>query len=217
LPTLRDKRRLELLMRGPTNESNWVIPGHLLCGSQPDLDLGDSTREGHQQHGNLGALLRCNVRVFVCLQTEAADIPYKAAAMQLANIHPSPHTSKSLEFICLPIKDGGIFDDYSLFDLVQRIIVEMRSGKLVYVHCRGGHGRTGVVVACVLGLFYPHLSSNQVLQRIQCYHDTRLNCLGELLLPPSSPQTLMQHAQVKRILAKRSCNLVRLASLLCAW
>lgn len=37
-----------------------------------------------------------------------------------------------------------------LRDVVQAVVDELRSGRGVVVHCAGGTGRTGTVIACVL-------------------------------------------------------------------
>jgi protein-tyrosine phosphatase len=51
----------------------------------------------------------------------------------------------------LPIRDGGVpKDGDAIRALVSRILDATRAGKNVLVHCRGGVGRTGVVVASCL-------------------------------------------------------------------
>ena len=52
---------------GPTDESNWVIPGLLLVGAFPA-----STDDEENTH-LLSSVLACNISTFVCLQLEYAE------------------------------------------------------------------------------------------------------------------------------------------------
>lgn len=54
--------------------------------------------------------------------------------------------------ILYPIEDQNIPVDYTEFDrLVQTIKESLEDGNRVAVSCIGGHGRTGLVLACVVG------------------------------------------------------------------
>ena len=51
----------------------------------------------------------------------------------------------------LPMPDGGVpADPRALEGVVQRIVSTAKEARNVIVHCRGGLGRTGLVVACCL-------------------------------------------------------------------
>jgi hypothetical protein len=56
--------------------------------------------------------------------------------------------------------------------------------------CRGGHGRTGTLVAVMLGRLYD-LPASGALRLTQAYHDCRIYPQGV-----RSPQTTVQRAQV---------------------
>lgn len=60
---------------------------------------------------------------------------------------------------------------------------------------RGGHGRTGTLVAVMLGRLYD-LPASGALRLTQAYHDSRVYPQGV-----RSPQTTVQRAQVRRITA----------------
>ncbi len=60
--------------------------------------------------------------------------------------------------------------------------------------CRGGHGRTGTVAACLLGRLYG-LDAVTSLSRVQLSHCARTSGGAH-----SSPETLPQYAQVARLL-----------------
>jgi hypothetical protein len=96
-----------------------------------------------------------------------------------------------------------VFEHAALHGFVLQLVALLTSGRKIYVHCRGGHGRTGVVVACLLGFIYPRMAAAEVFRRIQLYHDRRVNPMGSLSMPPPSPQTTAQRTQVQRILAER--------------
>ena len=205
LPTLPDVQPSGAAapsMRGPLPTSNWVVPGLLLCGAEPD---GPAALR----------LVMLGVRVFVCLQSELPSdrpLPYRAHAERGS----SSADDEPLEFVHEPIPDGTTFREEALRELVERVAAAVRVGRPVYVHCRGGHGRTGVVVACVLGELYPALTAAEVLGRVQAYHDARANPCGTLLVRPRSPQTAAQRRQAEARLARRPANCVRSVREACA-
>lgn len=77
--------------------------------------------------------------------------------------------ARGMESIHFPIKDKWIpnsMDD--LIELVEKIIVRLRAGKKVVVHCNGGKGRSGtVLVATLVGL------GRKVQQAIDVVRKTR--------------------------------------------
>lgn len=162
LPSLYDKARLPAIIRGPTDESNWVIPNYLLCGAHPYLVNENSAGEtlDEVQADSLTRLLKCGVRVFLCLHAEDCKFPYRAVAEKIASA--ISEEVRDLDFQHAVPKKGGHYSDIELFELAHSIIDNMVLGKIVYMHAKGGHGRTTVVAACVLGLLYPHLTANQV-------------------------------------------------------
>ena len=48
----------------------------------------------------------------------------------------------------------------------------LRDGGSMYIFSMHGHGRVGIIGGCLLGRLYG-LHANEVLSRIQRYHDTR--------------------------------------------
>jgi hypothetical protein len=81
-------------------------------------------------------------------------------------------------WINFPIKDGSIPTDKKKFTifliLIQMVLESLKPGEKLYLHCRGGHGRSSLVVACFLGysLNLPPLESLELTMRI---HSTRPN------------------------------------------
>lgn len=63
-------------------------------------------------------------------------------------------TLEDLSFVHLPIKDCGVTDDSGVFQLALSLVESLHRGEIQYVHCWGGHGRTGTVVCIMLHLMY---------------------------------------------------------------
>lgn len=79
--------------------------------------------------------------------------------------------------------------------MCELIIAKLDDNDKVYLHCWGGHGRTGLVASIVLGMVYG-ISSSIAMQYVQLEHDSRFFSLNI-----KSPQTDSQRNQVKRILS----------------
>lgn len=55
-----------------------------------------------------------------------------------------------LKWISVPIKDGGVPDREESFSELNKIIDILAANKSIFVHCKGGLGRAGTVVAWAL-------------------------------------------------------------------
>lgn len=53
-----------------------------------------------------------------------------------------------------PIIDCGVTDDSKVVALAQALVRDISEGQVIYLHCWGGHGRTGTVVCIMLHLLY---------------------------------------------------------------
>lgn len=60
----------------------------------------------------------------------------------------------SVSFVHFPIKDCGITDDDRVIDLSRSLVKALAQGDIIYLHCWGGHGRTGTIVSIMLHLMY---------------------------------------------------------------
>ncbi|KFM23858.1 hypothetical protein F751_6826 [Auxenochlorella protothecoides] len=166
--------------RGPTPWSNWVIRPRLIAGAYPaGQDDGETDRI-------LTTLLELGVTTFVCLQAEFS-------------LHTSENLwrtgQEKLDFLHLPILDGNVTTDTAMSRLVDDCCLRLLRGERLYVHCWGGHGRTGTVIATMLGRLY-HLPVATALRYTQAFHDTRRYPQGV-----RSPQTPVQIAQRFQYLA----------------
>ena len=77
-------------------------------------------------------------------------------------------------------------------------IKSLELGEKIYVHCKGGHGRAGVTIACLLG-YMDNLSAAQALRATTKYHDDRPEMTARMR-KIGSPQTRVQKDFVKDFL-----------------
>ena len=73
-------------------------------------------------------------------------------------------------------------------DCCSRIV----NGEVLYVHCWGGHGRTGTLVSVIVGRLY-RMTPQQAIQYNQMCHDARVHHQNT-----RSPQTVVQRLQVRQ-------------------
>lgn len=96
-------------------------------------------------------------------------------------------------YIKYPIKDNNIPEDWKEFArLVIHIcgILKKKENEKIYIHCKGGHGRSGVLVACVL-CYYHKISPKEALHLTSKYHGERVE-MREKWRKIGSPQTRLQ-------------------------
>jgi protein-tyrosine phosphatase len=74
-----------------------------------------------------------------------------------------PH---ELRFLHHGIVDCGTTNDLTVLELSLDVCNRLLANEVIYLHCWGGHGRTGTVVAVALGLLYG-LPASEALMRTQ--------------------------------------------------
>lgn len=117
----------------PIEHCYWVVPGKLLAGEYPrNKDEASSRRK-------IGALIDAGVKVFVDLTEENEGLlPY--AEMLDGVVHRR-----------FPIRDVSVPASLEVtVAILDTIDAHLHRGEMVYVHCWGGVGRTGVIVGCWL-------------------------------------------------------------------
>jgi hypothetical protein len=103
----------------------WVVPGGLCAGEYP--------------HETLDLLLAAGVDTFVDLTEEGEyDVPGYSAWLS------------GLEHARFAIPDRGVPTRERMKEILDYVEAALASGRVVYVHCLGGIGRTGMAVACHL-------------------------------------------------------------------
>lgn len=105
-----------------------------------------------------------------------------------------PYTTK-YNYINFPIKDNSVPKDWILFSkfiirLSKIIKEEMKVDEKIYIHCRGGHGRSGVVVSCLLCFMFD-LTQHEALDYTTLCHKNR-TVMRDKWRKIGSPQTSIQ-------------------------
>jgi len=99
-----------------------------------------------------------------------------------------------------PIKDMDIptnWKTYACFLIeIISIIKDLKKNEKIYIHCRGGHGRAGIVVASILCYMY-RMEPLQAIETTTIYHNNRLT-MREKWRIMGSPQTLKQKKFILR-------------------
>lgn len=103
----------------------------------------------------------------------------------------------SVEKIHYYINDCRVPSDQTTFRrLIHQLVDQLRAGRRMYIHCRGGHGRSGLVVACILKLYH-HWESEMALWMTNEYHNARLR-MEPKWRAMGAPQTRDQKEFVRR-------------------
>lgn len=124
----------------PTKSSYWVVPGKLLAGAYPGAPNADAHRKKVED------LLNAGVRAFVNLMEEDETN------------HEGKTFNPYQDLVCSVAPDATC-ERFAVKDLSVPMVDEMEkilnvidshlgNNRIVYVHCWGGVGRTGTVVAC---------------------------------------------------------------------
>jgi ADP-ribosyl-[dinitrogen reductase] hydrolase len=130
----------------PNGNTYWVVPHKFLAGEYPgDKDLVKAGKKIKQ-------FLAGGIRHFIDL-TELGEktwsvklVPYEAILSEEAR-----NSSINATYQRFPIRDNSVpHDSEQLAKILLAIDRRIREGGAVYLHCWGGVGRTGLVVACWL-------------------------------------------------------------------
>ena len=134
------------MIRKPFPQSFWVSDGLLCAGSYPG-DVDRATRDA-----KLRGLLDCGIRrVLSLMETTEKSLggrsfePYVPRLQELA-----AKRNAAVECVSLPVPDSLAPTPEVLRRILHRIESWLQAGLATYVHCWGGHGRTGTVIACYL-------------------------------------------------------------------
>ncbi|MBU1107781.1 MAG: dual specificity protein phosphatase family protein [Candidatus Riflebacteria bacterium] len=114
----------------------WVIPGRFLAGNFPYNPGIDNP------HDFLHCLLDSKIDTFIDLTEEDELVHYQPLLAQI--------TSKDIVYRRFAIVDYSVPGVAEMQEVVAIINQLLEEGRHIYLHCRGGIGRTGTVVGCWL-------------------------------------------------------------------
>ena len=104
-------------------------------------------------------------------------------------------------YVPYPITDNGIPDTkitYSAFIVhLCDIISSLESSEKMYIHCKGGHGRSGMVVSSIL-MMLQGKSASEALESTRQYHQNRKK-MRDKWRSIGSPQTFSQKMFIMNI------------------
>jgi len=192
---------------GPSYESNKLIP------KIPGSKYGSLTVGGFPDSNNpLPQLRSAGLDTFVCLNSEYGFYSKGDFFQRYGDSLPKDR------FVHVPIDDMQTVDDKIIVRLAEEIVRRFKNGENIYLHCAGGHGRTGTVALVVLNILYPELTYVELFEYVQYAHDQRQgNHFGKNTFvykmaddhlaykfvqgQVPSPQTIAQRTQVRRIIS----------------
>ncbi len=134
-------------MKQPFLKTWWVKDGLLLAGGFPGTPEPNGTAE------RVASLVAVGVRTFISLQpigesnTRTGE-PFPDYEPILDKLQSK--IGEPLSFHRLPVPDCAAPTHAAAGKALDLIDDSLTSGKPVYVHCWGGHGRTGTIVGCWL-------------------------------------------------------------------
>ena len=159
----------------PDPNTYWVIEGRFLAGEYPGArDLAEAREK-------IAAFLKAGITSFIDLTEPHELAPYEPLL-----------SDTGAKYYRFPIRDIGVPRDVrQMIAILNAIDAALAAGCNVYVHCWGGIGRTGTVVACWLQRH--GRSPDEALQELACFWRT----VAKRHRRPQTPETEEQVAWVR--------------------
>lgn len=133
-------------MQKPFPQSYWVIEGLFCAGQYPGAE------DAAERDEKLAGLLRCGIRRVINLIPEGEKgrggrdfEPYEGMLQTMA-------AAQGIQVECLRLgyTDGTTPTRQLMTKILDTIDASLAANEPLYLHCWGGHGRTGTTVACYL-------------------------------------------------------------------
>ena len=118
---------------GPVPDSYWVEPGRLCAGEYPFAQDPTTALQ------KLRRICAAGVDSFIDLSEEGEY-----------GLAPYAQHLDGREYVRLPVADLDVPTTARMNEILDAIDDALARGRTVYLHCYGGVGRTGTVVACHL-------------------------------------------------------------------
>jgi len=122
----------------PLENTFWVEPGRLLAGAYPGAGTERSAR------ARIRKLLDLGVSCFIDLTSEGELDPYQRWL-------PGPYGRDSVAYLRKPVRDHSLPARVEqTIGILDEIDAALEEGRIVYLHCRAGIGRTNLIAGCWL-------------------------------------------------------------------
>jgi ADP-ribosylglycohydrolase len=123
----------------PIPASYWVVPGRLLVGEYP----GSVSRAAAMER--LRAFLSAGVTCFIDL-TESGELPSYERLLPFET-----PAGRRVEYLREPITDHAVPESRAVMSRILAMLDDaLSAGHVVYLHCRGGVGRSAMAAGCWL-------------------------------------------------------------------
>lgn len=160
--------------------SNWLLKNKILIGGLPrDKKAFDQIKE-------------TGITVFINLMR---NTEYQSVKKKPSFDYRDKKNQKGAEYYNYQITDMKTLSDKKMIDIAEKALGFLKEGKKVYIHCLGGHGRTGVVAGLILHLKYPDMKYKQVIEKLHELHQKRKYAPNT-----KTPQMSGQFNQLHRII-----------------
>lgn len=167
---------------GPLPNSYWVVPGRLAAGEYP------GAKDPVEAAVRLRTLLGAGINHFIDLTAAHEGLePYAALADKEAL-----HLGTTVVHVRHPIADGYVpRTREAMARILDAMDAALADGRMVYLHCWGGVGRTGTVVGC--WLVRHGRTGEAALDQIAAWWQG----MEKVDRQPRSPETPQQHTYVR--------------------
>ena len=163
------------------DNSNWLVQNKILVGGLPQ------NKKAFDQIKDAGISVFINLMRPTESQTEKKKPKFD---------YRDEKNRKGIEYYNYPITDGKTISDEKMLEIGKKVVKFVEKGKKVYIHCLGGHGRTGVLAGIVLHLLNPDMTYKEVVQELNIKHKTR-----KYKPNMNTPQQSGQFNQLHRIIS----------------
>ncbi len=177
----------------PIPNSYWLPDRRIAAGEYPGA---------HSERTALTRLLLVldsGVNSFVDLTTTQDPLqPYEPMLHDIA-----ARTGAIVSYLRMPIRDMDVPSHSEMLEILDHIAAEVDRGRVVYVHCWGGVGRTGTVVGC--WLVRQGVTGDEALRQVTELFRTMSPAKIRSLQGSGSPQTESQREMVRNWSEHEKC------------